>query len=439
MKNLKGKRLLILGGPRISLEIIKKAQSMGIYTMVTDWYSEERSPAKKAANKAFMTSTADIEAIVELIKEEKVDGVITGFTDSTLPYYAQICQEAGLPSYGTKEQFELFTNKRRYKKLCRKFGVPVIDDYQPDFILNDKGPVEYPLLVKPADGSGANGISICNNKKEFIAAYEKALDFSESKEVIVERFIYGKEVTVFYTLQDGEVYLTAMGNRHVKDNQEDVIALPVAYTFPSIYLKKYRETVEPRVKKMFQSVGMKNGMVFMQCLVKDGECMVYDIGYRLTGSLEYKLIEATCDFNPLEMMINFALTGKMAEKSIKEIATPHWDKYACNVSFLVKPGIIDKIHGLTKIKQIPEVVDAVLARVEGEEIPKSAKGTLRQIVLRVFATASTQKELEDTLNNIYHTLKVVSSNGEEMLLDGFDTDELGGAVTCLKKIQVLQY
>lgn len=432
--NLKGKRLLVLGGSRISMEIVKKAQEMGVYTMVTDWYSEDKSPAKKIADKSFMTSTADIKEMVQLIKKERVDGVITGFTDSTLSYYAQICEEAGLPCYGTKEQFEIWTNKKIYKKICRDFDIPVIEEYKirGDFDKEDIeviNTIKYPVLVKPSDNSGGRGISICKNKQELINAYKKALDFSENKEVIVERYIdSGEEVTVFYSLQDGEVYLTAMGNRHVKHNQENIIPLPVAYTFPSIYLKDYKETVEPNVKKMFQSLGMKSGMVFMQCIVEDGKCMVYDIGYRLTGTLEYKLLDELCGYNPLEMLIKFSLTGKMEEYSIEEKVNPFLGKYACNVSFLIQPGTIDKISGIDEIIKIPGVIDAVLARTEGEEIPESAKGTLRQIILRVFATASSQQELEKLLNKIYSKLEVISIEGNDMLLAGFDTEELRGAL-----------
>ena len=428
MDNLEGKRLLILGGSRISCEIVRKAQDMGIYVMVTDWYPIERSPAKQMADKAFMVSTADIEAVVKLIEKEKIDGVITGFTDSVLPYYARICKEAGLPCYGTEEQFEMLINKRKYKELCKKFGVPTVEEYIIKDTLQDKDfdEIKYPVLVKPADNSGARGITICGNKNELIEAYNRAIAFSKSGEVLVERYIDGKEVTVFWVFQDGDIYLAGMGNRHINHEQEGVIGLPVAYTFPSKHLKKYEREIEPRVKEMLSSIGIKNGMMFMQCLVENDECIVYDIGFRLTGSLEYKLLDAICGYNPLEMMIRFALTGQMANYSIKEKATPYWNKYACNVSFLAKPGIVGKIDGIDDIRKIPKVIDAVLAHVEGDEIPESAKGTLKQIILRVFATASNQKELEEVLNDIYHSLKVTSLDGENMLLNGLDTATLGG-------------
>lgn len=426
MQSLKNKRLLVLGGNRISCEIVRKAQELGIYTMVTDWYDIEKSPAKQIADKAFMTSTADIDAMVDLIKTENVDGVITGFTDSVLPYYAEICQRAGLPCYGTKEQFEILTNKREYKKLCKEFGVPVVDEYRVEGDIESASleHIKYPVLVKPSDNSGGRGISICNNDKELIAGYKKALEFSKSKEILIERYISGEEVTIFYILQDGEIYLSGMGNRHIKHNQDDVIALPVAYTFPSSHLNNYIKNTDTKVKEMFKSLGMKNGMVFMQCLVEDGECIIYDIGYRLTGTLEYKLLDKICQYNPLEMMITYALTGEVTEPMLSKKADPYWEKYALNVSFLTKPGKVQKINGLEQIKNMPEVVDAVLAHVEGEEIPENAKGTLKQIILRVFATANSKKELRELLDTIYKKLEVVSVDGNSMLLEGFSSSEL---------------
>ena len=36
MRELEGKRLLILGGNNMSKEIVRKARMMGVYTIVTD-------------------------------------------------------------------------------------------------------------------------------------------------------------------------------------------------------------------------------------------------------------------------------------------------------------------------------------------------------------------------------------------------------------------
>ena len=106
MINLRGKRLLILGGMRFSCEIVKTARGMGIYTLVADYNKIEDSPAKQIADEAVDLSVIDVDAVVSYIKSHNIDGVFVGFNDMLLPYYAEICEKSGLPCYGTKEQFE---------------------------------------------------------------------------------------------------------------------------------------------------------------------------------------------------------------------------------------------------------------------------------------------------------------------------------------------
>ena len=314
---LKGKRLLIMGGMRISCEIVRKAKAMGVFTLVADYNPIEQSPAKSLADQHSEVSITDVDAVVKLIHKEHIDGVIVGFNDMLLPYYAEICRKAGLPCYGTKEQFETLIAKDQYKALLRQFHVPTIPEYKFD----DEN-IEFPVLVKPVDSSGSRGISVCHNREELNEAVEKGKRASKTGKVLIERYMDGREVTVFWTFQDGQHYLSAIGNRHVKHNQgKEVIPLPVGYTFPSVFLPKYRAEVEENCKAMFRYLGIQNGMLFMQCKVEDGTCYVYDLGFRLTGSLEYKILERVCGYNPLEMMITFALTGKMGEKSISLLSS----------------------------------------------------------------------------------------------------------------------
>src|SRR5699024_12488246 len=96
---LKGKKLLILGGSKISCEIVNKAKDMGVFTAVTDWYPLEKSQDKQIADEYFMTSTADIEAMVNLIRENNIDGVINGFNNYVISYFYNISKISTIPIY----------------------------------------------------------------------------------------------------------------------------------------------------------------------------------------------------------------------------------------------------------------------------------------------------------------------------------------------------
>lgn len=425
MKSFKGKKLLILGGSKISCEIVNQAKKMGIYTIVTDWYEISKSPAKHIADKSFQVSTSDIEAVVELIKEESIDGVLTGYTDSTLPYYAEICEKAGLPCYGTKDHFELFTDKSKYKSLLREYNIPTVEEYDyEEEKENNFSNVEFPVLVKPVDGSGARGVVICNDMIELKSGIEKALNHSESKKILIERYVIGNEVSVFWLFDNGNVYLSGMGDRHVKDTTFESIPLPVAYTYPSIHLNNYLDEIYPKVKNMFESVGITNGILFMQCILEEGIPLIYDIGYRLTGTLEYKQQEEIQGFNSLEMLINYALTGSMGINEEHKV-TANWEQYSANITYLIKPGTIKKIKGISLLKESPEVIDWYESYEINNEIPVSAIGTLKQIFIRAFIKSESLQVLYENIFRINKYIKVIDDSGKNMIIPGLLREDVG--------------
>ena len=239
----------------------------------------------------------------------------------------------------------------------------------------------------------------------------------------------GREVTVFWVFQDGHYYLSALGNRHVKQNQgDDVIPLPVGYTFPSIFLPKYRAEVEENCKKMFRHLGIKDGMMFMQCKVEDGTCYVYDLGFRPTGSLEYKVLKRVCGYDPLEMMIRFALTGRMGTESIASKVNPDFETPAFNVSCLAAPGTIKEITGLDEVKALPEVEDVVVAHFPGETITEQMRGLLAQITVRILGAVPDKEDLLPVMRRIGETIHIIGTHDERLLLPGIEPGDIAGYI-----------
>lgn len=419
------KRLLILGSNKLTCEIVEAAREMGLYTVVLDWNPIEKAPAKQIADCHAEISLTDVDAVVDYIKRNNIDGVITGFTDSYLECYAEICQKAGLPCYGTKELFHIFANKHIYKEKLRQFFVPCIEEYS----LDDLDRIKFPVLVKPSDNSGGRGISICKDRAELLNGYEKALRFSPSRNVLIEQYIKGREVTVFYFMHNGITELCGIGNRLIGVFQDDVIGLPCGYTFPSDICPKYEKEIYPNVCRMFEALGIKNGMMFMQCLVDgDGICRVYDIGYRLTGSLEYILMEKAIGINALKELIRFAVGEEYDIDKNNRLNNQHiltrWQEYGLNVSVLAKPDTIAKEEGVEKISAFNGVVRAVRNHLVGDTISMAEKGTLAQIVLRVFAMFNDINEVLELKEFIKQNYKLTNDKGEDLLLPVFDVQDV---------------
>ena len=64
-------------------------------------------------------------------------------------------------------------------------------------------------------------------------------------------------------------------------------------------------------------------------------------------------MEKVCGYDPLDMMIRFALTGSMYDSDLAPLINPDFDQYAANITFLVTPGVIGKIVGAEEVKKVP--------------------------------------------------------------------------------------
>ena len=421
---LEGKKVAILGGTRITCEIVHAAKKLGMHTTVIDYNPPEKSPAKLISDEHALISVADTKAVAQYLKDNHIDGVTMGYTDSILGMFADICEEAGLPCYGTREQFETFTDKRKWKKLCVEFGVPTAREYDEEILDLPEDEIDFPLFIKPSDGSGARGTSVVRTKGELVDAVEKARGFARNGKVLIEKCLEGPEVTVFWLFAGGRYEVTQIGNRHVKHNQEGVIPLPAGYTFPSAVIPRYLDEVAPRVREVLASQGVQDGMMFMQCIVMEGLPYVYDIGFRLTGSLEHHLTEAIAGYNAMDMHLRHAVTGSMTDDPLI------WDKVEAglrapcfNVSTLMRPGVLDHFEGLEEVEANPSVVAFVKAHVEGEELPPEAKGELRQIALRTLGRVDDLADMEAAALGIQRAVSILSPEGEDLVLPGLEPED----------------
>ena len=373
--DLTGKKLLILGGGATSIDIVEAARKMGVYTIVTDWYDTKRSPVKLVADEYWNEEIFKPERIAQLIKEHNINGVITGFTDSYLLQYQRICELSGLPCYATKEVFELTMDKARFKQLCRDNDVPVIPEYDlatfDPSVINDKNKV----IIKPVDNSGSRGVVLCTKPEDFQKCLDFALSFSEKKQVIIERYMEMDSISLSYTIQDGVVSLSTSDDRYVHkaDNGSSVTQCGV---YPSKYTEAYIEKIDPKMRKMYERAGLKNGVLAVQFFTDGNEFYVMEMGHRLTGGQHYTYTMAENGISSLEQLIHFAITGSMADYSIAERDNARFNHVYCHLFILGKEAKIARFEGLDYLKQMPEVMHLTEMKRVGDQI--GADGTSAQ-------------------------------------------------------------
>lgn len=409
---IKQKKIIILGGKPVgAVDMTKYAKETGHHVIVCDYLDRKASPAKNFSNENISYSTADTKAIVDYIKANNVAAVFSSVHEFNINKCLEICNECNLPFYATKEAMDVTSNKKLYKKIFKDFDIPLISQYK----IEDKK--DYPVLIKPIDGTGAYGIKICNSEVEFQENLQKAVEFSAKGEVLIEQYIKEKEeITTVYIIKDGIPYLASVADRIVKYFDNTVIPLPIAYIWNSKYLDLYEKTIDEKMKKAIQFMNLQNGMLFIQSIVKDNIIMPYDIGFRLSGTQEHVILESVCGYNPLKLLVDYALTGKFGDETLKEKINPHFDCAAAQITFLVKPATISKFEGIEEVEKMPQVIRVIKNKQEGETIPKSALGTLNQVALRIFVKEKTTERLNELIGLIRSKIRVISDKNKDIII-----------------------
>lgn len=393
---------------------------MGIYTIVTDYLPN--SPAKKVADKACMVSTTDVDAVVKLCKEEKVDGLFTAFIDSMLPYAREICDRTGLPFYASKDQIRMSLDKRYFKEICRKNGVEVATDYQydPQTGMFDRT-VQFPVIVKPVDSSGGRGIKICNDMTALKSAYEYAMGVSPSKTVLVEEYVVGDEVTSTYTMKNGKVALSCFKDKLISADHADITSQSDVLFMPSCYLDLYMEKLNEAVIRMLQQMGATDGSVFFQGIATKTRIVLFECGYRPNGACDYRHIERENNVNYLKSMISHAVTGEMLNYETNQ-DNPYFKNYVLTFNLWGHGGVIGAMEGLESVLRISNVVTAEYMHEPGDKILDN--NTLAQRVFRAVIVDDDIERIMQTISKIQKAVKIVNADGENMLYKEFDVNRL---------------
>jgi len=277
---------------------------------------------------------------------------------------------------------------------------------------------QFPVIIKPVDNSGARGIHIVPSADDFRVAYESALTASPSKTVLVERLMNHQEITVFYLIVNGKICLLGAADRHVRKIQPDTIPLPVGYTFPSKYQSTYSVSTNEKVVSMLKSLELKNGLVFIQSFVDGEDFVFYEMGFRLTGSLEHHVYEAATGINPLKMLINFAISGEMINRmEIDDIDEKKFSGFGANLTVLLKPGKISRIVGLERLKDIEGVLDYTLSYEEGDVLSDDIVGTLQQVGLRILFHTHVPNRLNEGISSVLNFVDFVDESGNSLILN----------------------
>lgn len=410
------KKLLVLGGVFQHCKVVETAKEKGIKVYVTDYLKD--SPAKKKADVALDYDVNDIESIVDYCRQEGMDGVINTSLDSCQLPYLNICDRLKLPCYGGKKQFEILTNKKYFNEYCALYGIDTIDTYS----ANDIKKFSFPVLVKPTDSRGSRGQTICRSKDEVNEAVKFARMQSPTNSVIIEKYLErAQDFTAAYLFANGNPFLLRTGDRYTGTEENGLNNVAIACSSPSKYTDLYIKNAHSKVINMLKGIGIKNGPVYFQGFIDGEKVRLYDPGYRFSGGEYEKLFLKATGIDLMDILIDFSITGEM-----KMLDRENYSGLNGMRVFHLDPtivgGKIQRIEGVDNIKR-REYVETVNFRYKEGDLVEECRDVRRRLAEICILTPNKQFELE-TLRYIQKELKVYSENGENMICNEFNLEQI---------------
>lgn len=424
-EELRGKRLLYLGGISRARFVVERARSLGIYVIVADYYRD--SPAKAVADEAALVDATDVNALEKLCIEKKIDGVLTGYADILLPIAYKLSKRLGMAQYMTEDMISASTDKGFFDDFCNKYRVPVPKTYNVNTTNIDSAyqSLDYPIFIKPLDASGSRGASACYSKDEFKVKFEDALSYSKKKSVIVEDFLQGTEFILDYAIVNGKSQLLSMADRYSIDGRPAAVNHPNLMIMPSKNIGRYFKEVDASVCDMFKKAEFKDGLIFLQGYADDKKITFYEMGCRLGGTWPY-IDEHFHGINPMDMLFCHSLTGKMIPNNSEPSFDAKFDGNAAVIYFqsAQKEGSIKTIVGIEAVKKLPYVVSVMQYYYEGDQFSLNRQTDV--LFLAVHLVAENFDELKERINHVYSLVGYYDNKGESLLSPLFDVNKLEG-------------
>lgn len=416
---LKGKKLLILGATSGEVPLVKRAQSFGIHTIVTDYNMDYScSPAKLIADEAWDISWSDLDALEQLCRENHVDGVTAGYSEFRVENTIKLCERLNLPCYCTMEQLDITRDKVKFKEVCRANGVPVVREYK-----DIQEVKSFPVIVKPTDRAGSIGVTVANDQAELLRAYDYAMEKSVCKQVIIEDYICNAtEVDAYYMVIDGKITLMTTDDIIKPQDKQDDKVIQSVWLCPMQQEDLFLKKVDEKLQHMIRSMHVENGCIFFSGFVTEKqEYVFFECGFRLWGEHEYDYVARRGMCNYLDIFIVHALTGSCATVKMQE-GNPRLKSAAIN--FYSTAGELAEISG---VDQIMQMEDCYLCIVSGKvgSVYTDDQAILSKLALVGFCNTSAEKLSEDVAK-AYHYFKAASTQGKDMVYDRIDASRITG-------------
>lgn len=374
--------LIVLGASEEQIPLYREARRRGIHTIAVDMRSD--APAVPFADAALEVSTRDTHAIVAALGDVRPAGIVCGASDAALPSWHALGRRYGT-AYVYPECALAAGDKAVFRAIaasCGAAGYGGVAADDPDEVVTQSLGLSYPLMVKPADGSGSKGVTQVTCSADLADAVAHARSYSDSGTVIVEEFARGRPLAVEIFMHDGRARMVCVKDKEFVDGSFVVRRLRTA-ALPSATYSRIVATAE----QMCHALGIVDGPAnFDIVLAVDGFVHVIEANARLGGDGVPRLLAAAYGVDVVAALIALAL-GEPFGDHLDPTRAQHAALELIG-SPVAADGELVAWEGVAAARSVPGVTDVELYAKPGALVRPHAQSSGHKIGLLVAAGAS---------------------------------------------------
>ncbi|WP_346663658.1 ATP-grasp domain-containing protein [uncultured Merdimonas sp.] len=353
------KTILCLGASIMQVEAIKKAKEIGYRIIAVDY--DKKALGKDLADEFYEVSTIDTNAVLEVAKKCKIDGVVTVATDMPVRTAAVLSEKLGIPGL-TQDVAIKATDKIEMIKSFSENKVPspafwIVECYE-DF-MNQKEEFTYPVIFKPQENSGSRGVILVNKAEEAEHAYEYAKKFSKTGKILVEEYLEGPEVSVEVICENGKVHILAITDKLTTGAP---FFVEMGHCQPSALDVEIQNKIKNVAAQAIRAIGIQNGPVHVEMKIPEGIPKMIELGARMGGDfITTHLVPLSTGIDMMKLVIQNACGERLD--------IPQKQNYGSAIRFFTgKAGELKDVSGIERALSIKGVKEVLRFKDDGSRI-----------------------------------------------------------------------
>lgn len=307
------KKVLILNGSINEVPIIQKAKEMGLYVVTTG--NMPSLAGHKFSDKYIPADYSDKEQVLQLVKQEGIEGVISCANDFGVLTASYVAEHMGWSGHDKYETAKLLHHKNLFKQYVNEHNIRAPFSYCPKDENEAKEyikKVKFPIIIKANDLTGGKGIRRANDYEEAIEALKYSYSKSRDKHIVIEPFLVGTQHTYITFLANKKVICSTSCNSYSPINPY----LIQSEVLPADYIDEMEPELRNIVENIAQDLDLVDGIFALQYIVVDEKPYVIEMMRRAFGNQFLTLADKITGFPWEEAYIKAALGESCAHLKI---------------------------------------------------------------------------------------------------------------------------